>query len=151
MLSRSATTTAVTSTSLGHASVTACTRAGSASWMRLITAKHRGTNADNIQGDERRPETHGVASVALVGMRVSFLDASAAHRNDSEAWCTQICTDFRHAMPGFASVKSRVFGVFSGRNPSTNVRCRRRAALRGAGAGAGAAVPGNSPGGIPRI
>jgi hypothetical protein len=49
----------------------------------LITAKHRGTNADNIQGDERRPETHGVASVALVGMRVSFLDASAAHRNDS--------------------------------------------------------------------
>jgi hypothetical protein len=52
--------------------------------MRLITAKHRGTNADNIQGDERRPETHGVASVALVGMRVSFLDASAAHRNDSE-------------------------------------------------------------------
>jgi hypothetical protein len=50
----------------------------------LITAKHRGTNADNIQGDERRPETHGVASVALVGMRVSFLDASAAHRNDSE-------------------------------------------------------------------
>ena len=84
MLSRRVTTTAVTSTSLGHASVTACTRAGSASWMRLITAKHRGTNADNIQGDERRPETHGVASVALVGMRVSFLDASAAHRNDSE-------------------------------------------------------------------
>ena len=48
MLSRSATTIAVTSTSLGHASVTACTGAGSASWMSLITAKHRGTNADSI-------------------------------------------------------------------------------------------------------
>ena len=48
MLSRSATTTAVTSTSLGHASVIERTRAGSASWMRLITAKHRGTNADSI-------------------------------------------------------------------------------------------------------
>ena len=67
------------------------------------------------------------------------------------ARCTELCTDFRHAKPGFASVKSRVFGVVSGRNPSTNVRCRRRAALRGAGAGAGAAAPGNSPGGIPRI
>ena len=55
MFSRSVTTTAVTSTSPGHASVTACTRAGSASWMRLITAKHRGTNADNIPRDARRP------------------------------------------------------------------------------------------------
>ena len=54
--------------------------------MRLITAKHRGTNADNIQGDERRPETRGVASVARGTMRVSFLDAlSGAPKRFSEA------------------------------------------------------------------
>ena len=54
MFSRSNTTIEVKSTSLGHPSVTACTRAGSASWTSLITAKHWGTNAENIPGDARR-------------------------------------------------------------------------------------------------
>ena len=49
MLSRSATTTAVTSTSLAtRPSPPARARGERASWMRLITAKHRGTNADSI-------------------------------------------------------------------------------------------------------
>lgn len=54
--------------------------------MRLITAKHRGTNADNIQGDERGNETRGVASVARGTMRVSSHDAlSGAPKRFSEA------------------------------------------------------------------
>ena len=46
-----------------------------------------------------------------------------------------------HFCPVFASVKSRVFGVFPGRNPSTNARCRRRAGAGGGGRGRGRKHP----------
>ena len=74
------------------------------------------------------------------------------------------CPDFGHLL----RVKPRVFLVFLGKSnhrrtcvvvdgvfgaiqPSTHVRCRRRAGAGWGGRGAGAAVPGDTPGGAPRI